>query len=239
MCGSACTRCCSRSCARPTGSTGRGRRSTVRMCAPLGGREDRSKPGRPRQKRLQAPYGHLRRRHAAGALLEQRQPQRRPRTAPAARRDPARARQARPPAQATEAAARRRRLQLAPPPPRTPHRWDRGRDPTAQECTRLRAWQAALGAFSSIEEYLGTKANTRTYYDVLSELGQGSWHPERDARPWVRFCLTAHFRQAKTVVRRIEQAERLWMLVAELVSERGLPERTIGRLSARRPLDVG
>lgn len=85
-------------------------------------------------------------------------------------------------------------------------------------------------AFSSIEEYLGTRTNTRAYYDVLAAVGQGSWHPERDARPWLRFCLTAHFRQARTVVRRIEQAERLWVLVADLVSQRDLPERTIGPL---------
>jgi Fic family protein len=85
-------------------------------------------------------------------------------------------------------------------------------------------------AFSSIEEYLGTRSNTRAYYDVLAEVGQGSWHPERDARPWIRFCLTAHFRQARTVVRRIEQAEKLWMRIADVVRQRGLPERTIGPL---------
>jgi Fic family protein len=84
--------------------------------------------------------------------------------------------------------------------------------------------------FSSIEEYLGTKANTRAYYDVLAEVGGGSWHPENDARPWLRFCLTAHFRQARTVLRRIQRAERMWTVVAELANRSRLPERTIGPL---------
>jgi len=84
--------------------------------------------------------------------------------------------------------------------------------------------------YSSIEEYLGTKANTRAYYDVLAAVGQGSWHPTNDARPWVRFCLTAHFRQARTVLRRIEQAEALWVVVAETAERLGLPERSIGPL---------
>jgi len=48
----------------------------------VGGREDRSKPCRPRQERLQTPYAHLRTGHPARALAQRRQPQRRPRAAP-------------------------------------------------------------------------------------------------------------------------------------------------------------
>jgi len=84
--------------------------------------------------------------------------------------------------------------------------------------------------FSSIEEHLGSKANTRAYSDVLAQVGGGSWHPENDARPWLRFCLTAHFRQARTVFRRIERAERLWVVVADLAEKLRLPERCIGPL---------
>jgi len=51
----------------------------------------------------------------------------------------------------------------------------------------------------SVEEYLGR--NTQAYYDVLGEVGRGSWHPENDARPWIRFNLTAHLRQARTMLR--------------------------------------
>jgi Fic family protein len=80
--------------------------------------------------------------------------------------------------------------------------------------------------FASIEEYLGR--NTRAYYDVLAEVGQGAWHPERDARPWIRFCLTAHFRQAKTLHRRTRQIERIYdELEAIVVRKYGLPERAV------------
>src|SRR5438270_583138 len=39
--------------------------------------------------------------------------------------------------------------------------------------------------FSSIEEWLGR--NTDAYYNILGEVGQGSWNPQYDAAPWVRF----------------------------------------------------
>jgi Fic family protein len=54
--------------------------------------------------------------------------------------------------------------------------------------------------FSSLEEYI--RKNRAAYYAVLSEVGGGAWAPQRDAHPWVRFCLTAHYRQAKTLLRR-------------------------------------
>ena len=79
--------------------------------------------------------------------------------------------------------------------------------------------------FSSIEEWLGR--NTDTYYDVLAEVGAGSWHPERDTRPWVRFTLTAHHMQAQTVQRRIGEAETLWTKLSDLAAERRLPERCV------------
>ncbi|MDQ2707972.1 MAG: Fic family protein [Actinomycetota bacterium] len=79
--------------------------------------------------------------------------------------------------------------------------------------------------FMSIEEYLGR--NTQSYYDVLAQVGGGSWCPERDARPWVRFTLTAHLRQARTVLRRIHESDRIWSELEELVSHKRLPERTI------------
>lgn len=82
--------------------------------------------------------------------------------------------------------------------------------------------------FSSIEEYLGH--NTDAYYDVLAQVGQGAWNPHNDARPWVSFCLTAHYRQATTHLRRIEEAERLWRECAAIAQARGLPERVVGGL---------
>src|SRR5260370_39711993 len=62
--------------------------------------------------------------------------------------------------------------------------------------------------FSSIEEYLGR--NTREYYDVLRKVGAGAWNPRRDARRWIRFCLTAHFRQAATILRRTREVQQTW-----------------------------
>lgn len=80
--------------------------------------------------------------------------------------------------------------------------------------------------FSSIEEYLGR--NTRDYYETLAEVGKREWHPESDARPWVRFCLTAHYRQAQSVLRRVQAFEQMWSIAAQLASDRRLPERCIG-----------
>lgn len=79
--------------------------------------------------------------------------------------------------------------------------------------------------FCSIEEYLGTQRED--YYRVLSGVGQGSWHPERDARPWLRFCLQAHFRQAERLLRRTRAYERLWHELEILAKERSLPERAL------------
>lgn len=83
-------------------------------------------------------------------------------------------------------------------------------------------------AFSSIEEFLGR--NTQAYYDVLGKVGGGSWHPDRDARPWIRFCLRAHFVQIRTLQRRRVEAEELWNGCVELAEGNGLPERCAAAL---------
>jgi Fic family protein len=83
--------------------------------------------------------------------------------------------------------------------------------------------------FSSIEEYLGQ--NTQEYYAVLGEVGRGAWHPENDALPWIRFCLTAHYRQAETLLRRTKELERFWGLIEEEIKRRGLNERMAFALS--------
>lgn len=79
--------------------------------------------------------------------------------------------------------------------------------------------------FSSVEEYLGR--NTQAYYDVLAEVGGGRWQPQRDARPWLRFILTAHYRQARTVLRRVRETERLWSELETITERSGLPDRMI------------
>jgi Fic family protein len=82
--------------------------------------------------------------------------------------------------------------------------------------------------FASIEEYLGR--NTQAYYDVLAEVGEGSWHPENDARPWLRFTLTAHLRQARTLLARIRESEELWERCSVEAQSGGLPARVIPAL---------
>jgi Fic family protein len=83
--------------------------------------------------------------------------------------------------------------------------------------------------FCSIEEYLGR--NTQAYYNVLASVGQGLWTPRSNARPWIHFCLTAHYRQAKTLLRRSKEMRRIWDEIEQLVKEDGLPERVQFALS--------
>ena len=82
--------------------------------------------------------------------------------------------------------------------------------------------------FSSIEEFLGR--NTQTYYDILAEVQRGSWQPQNDARPWIRFCLRAHYLQARTVIRRRSEIEALWIACLDITDRRDLPERAAAAL---------
>ena len=82
----------------------------------------------------------------------------------------------------------------------------------------------AAPIFSSIEEYIGF--NQQKYYDVLAEVGGGGWHPQRSAKPWVRFCIEAHYRQAQTLIRRTRRIERVWGDLTALAAQQKLPERT-------------
>lgn len=77
--------------------------------------------------------------------------------------------------------------------------------------------------FSSIEEYIGR--NQQEYYDVLAETGGGGWHPERDCKAWVRFCITGHYRQAQTLLKRVRFVERIFEEFIRELDRRGLPER--------------
>jgi Fic family protein len=79
--------------------------------------------------------------------------------------------------------------------------------------------------FSSIEEYLGR--NTQDYYNVLTKTGEGSWHPRNSTRDWVRFNLTAHFRQATTLLMRTKVMDMLWQELELMIARHGLPERIV------------
>lgn len=82
--------------------------------------------------------------------------------------------------------------------------------------------------FMSVEEYLGR--NTQSYYDVLASVGGGSWQPDRDARPWIRFMLLAHLRQAQTLQRRVQASEQVWSNLETLIREKKLAERVLPAL---------
>jgi Fic family protein len=77
--------------------------------------------------------------------------------------------------------------------------------------------------FSSIEEYIGH--NQQAYYEVLAETGGGGWNPERDCKAWVRFCITGHYRQAQTLLRRVRLVERIYGDFVMELERRNLPER--------------
>ncbi len=79
--------------------------------------------------------------------------------------------------------------------------------------------------FSSIEEYVGYKQ--REYYAVLSEVGAGGWNPRRNAKPWVRFCLSGHYRQSQTILRRTREIERIYEELLHIAQNNGFPERTV------------
>jgi Fic family protein len=82
--------------------------------------------------------------------------------------------------------------------------------------------------FSNIEEYIGK--NTLAYYAALAEVGKGSWHPGHNALPWIRFCLTAHYYQAMTLLNRVAATSALIEAFNKEVSNRKLNERVIWAL---------
>lgn len=110
-----------------------------------------------------------------------------------------------------------------------PFRDGNGRMARALQTMVLAAEGIVSPVFSSVEEYLGR--DTDNYYQILAEVGQGSWHPENSARPWIRYMLTAHYRQAWTLQRRVHETEELYDHIAQLIVRRGLPNRATGPLA--------
>jgi hypothetical protein len=82
--------------------------------------------------------------------------------------------------------------------------------------------------FSSIEEYLGR--NTQSYYRALQQVGAESWNPQHDARPWIRFCLEAHFVQASSVLRRVKESGAIWTRLEAMCADKRLPPRALSAL---------
>ncbi|MYG94108.1 MAG: Fic family protein [Acidimicrobiia bacterium] len=110
-----------------------------------------------------------------------------------------------------------------------PFRDGNGRMARALQTMMLSKEGIVSPVFSSVEEHLGR--NTDAYYKVLSEVGQGSWHPENTARPWIQFMLRAHYQQAWTLQRRIHETEHLYDSIAQLINSYHLPSRVTGVLA--------
>ena len=79
--------------------------------------------------------------------------------------------------------------------------------------------------FQSIEEYLAGHAPE--YYAVLQRVQGGSYQPERDATPWVRFCIEAHIEQAQRRIAQVEEAAARWRLLEEIAESRRWPDRLV------------
>ena len=79
--------------------------------------------------------------------------------------------------------------------------------------------------FCSIEETLGRWQ--QEYYDVLSLVGQGSWHPKNNAKPWLSFILKAHLTQAYRILWFNEYLDRIWQEAMKIVSTKNLPDRSV------------
>ncbi len=77
----------------------------------------------------------------------------------------------------------------------------------------------------SIEEYLA--ADTAGYYAALRAAQGGRWQPDRDAAPWVAWCVEAHLSQARRRLAQIEEAARRWAALEALVASRGWPDRLV------------
>jgi len=107
------------------------------------------------------------------------------------------------------------------------HPFDDGNGRLARIVQSLVLARAGLLApeFGSIEEYLGH--NTSAYYRVLQQVQGGSYQPERDAAPWLRFCVAAHVEQAQARLDQIDAAATRWSKLEALVAARGWPDRLV------------
>jgi Fic family protein len=79
--------------------------------------------------------------------------------------------------------------------------------------------------FVSIEEYLGHNADG--YFATLQEVQGGRYQPERDAAPWVRFCVEAHLEQARRRLDQLAEASACWSFLEGLVESRSWPDRLV------------
>lgn len=107
------------------------------------------------------------------------------------------------------------------------HPWADGNGRMSRALSTLVFAREALmpAEFSSIEEWLGRGQNTFAYYAALDLMGGPEWNPTTDTSQWIKFCLTAHHRQAQGAERRVELLSRAWTRLADEAERSGLDER--------------
>jgi Fic family protein len=89
----------------------------------------------------------------------------------------------------------------------------------------------AAQEFSSIEEYIGR--NQQEYYSVLAQTGGGGWNPQRDPKPWIRYCLKGHYVQLQTLLRRNQELGMVYGDLLRLLRGKRMHERmALGLLEA-------
>ena len=67
--------------------------------------------------------------------------------------------------------------------------------------------------------------DTMRYYHTLREVQSGSYQPDRNAAPWIAFCIEAHLAQARERLATLERAARRWATLEQFVDGRGWPDR--------------
>ena len=83
--------------------------------------------------------------------------------------------------------------------------------------------------FCSLEYYLAQSRSR--YFEALSDVGFATWSPEEDARPFVRFCLTAHLHQAERLLEQAQRLGRVWADAERAIERSRLPRRLVGVLA--------
>lgn len=109
------------------------------------------------------------------------------------------------------------------------HPWEDGNGRMSRSLSTLVFSRETLmpPEFSSIEEWLGYGQSTLGYYQVLQQVGGRTWSPANDTHPWIKFCLTAHHRQAQQVQRRFDLYAGAWSRLSGKVEASGLDERAV------------
>jgi len=98
------------------------------------------------------------------------------------------------------------------------------------EAAGLAVIRAAMVHLNLVMIHPFRDGNGRMARCLQSQVGGGRWQPHRDARPWIRFVLTAHLRQAQTLLRRVRASEMVWVSLEALIKWHRLPERSAAAL---------